>query len=132
MGHTKRSFAKFLPLAALIFSVLTGLALGLTHSQQMNALTSEQESHLGNILAGQLAKVIREPLIHRDSLSLQVELDDMLAITGVRQAAVYDIENQLIARAGDNDRRSMDTSRYRSPVSVDDNTIGFVLSLIHI
>jgi len=126
MGHTKRSFAKFLPLAALIFSVLTGLALGLTHSQQMSALTSQQKSHLGNILAGQLAKVIREPLIHRDSLSLQVELDDMLAITGVRQAAVYDIENQLIARAGDNVRRSMDISRYRTPVSVDNSTIGFV------
>ena len=126
MGHTKRSFDKLMPLAALIFSVLTGLALGLTHSQQMNALAAQQESHLGNILAGQLAKVIREPLIHRDSLSLQVELDDMLDITGVSQTAVYDIENQLIARAGDNDRRSMDTSRYRSPVSVDDNTIGFV------
>ena len=126
MGHTKRSFDKLMPLAALIFSVLTGLALGLTHSQQMNALAAQQENHLGNILAGQLAKVIREPLIHRDSLSLQVELDDMLDITGVSQTAVYDIENQLIARSGDNARRSMDISRYRSPVSVDDNTIGFV------
>ena len=126
MGHTKRSFAKLIPVAALIFSVLTGLALGLAHSRQMNALTAQQENHLGNMLAGQLAKVIREPLIHRDSLSLQVELDDILAITGVRQAAVYDTENQLIARAGDNDRRAQDINRYRTPVSIDDNTIGFV------
>lgn len=126
MGHIKPSFTRLLPLAALIFSVLAGLALGLTFNQQMGTLSSQQENHLGSVLAGQLAKVIREPLIHRDSLSLQVELDDMLAITGVAQAAVYDIENQLIARAGGAHGRSAKINHYRTPVNIDDSTIGFV------
>lgn len=126
MGHTKRSFARFLPLATLIFSVLTGLALALTFNQQMRSLTSQQESHLGDILAGQLAKLVREPMIHRDSLSLQVELDDMIAITGVTQAAVYDIENRLIARAGDNEGHPVNISDYRTSINIDDSKIGFV------
>ncbi|TNF06453.1 MAG: hypothetical protein EP323_04940, partial [Gammaproteobacteria bacterium] len=82
MGKLAKSYATLLPATALLVSILFGSVLIYVLSLQLNDLEKQQGQQLSQTLAYQLAKAVRDPLIHRDKLSLQVELDELITLEG--------------------------------------------------
>ena len=125
MGNFTRSYAKLLPAIALLFSLICGLVIGLLLHIQLDTLATRQGNQLSQTLAYQLAKSVRDPLIHRDNLSLQVELDELLSVEGVQRAAIYDVNQRVIAEALKG-RASIDGEyEQRSPVNIEDAKVGY-------
>tara|TARA_R110000822_G_scaffold59736_30_gene149161 strand:+ start:13080 stop:14285 length:1206 start_codon:yes stop_codon:yes gene_type:complete len=126
MGTTHKSFAKRLPTFTLIVTLVTGLVIGLVLSLQLHFLATEQLNHLGKTLSTQLAKIVRDPIIHQDTLSLQVEVDEMLPIDGVQRASVYDASNHLLVQAQRAHLPEREPSRHTSPITMEDTIAGYV------
>ncbi|MEH6468583.1 MAG: hypothetical protein V7725_03090 [Porticoccus sp.] len=126
MGVTHTSLAKRLPTFTLIFSLAIGLIITLVLSWQLNLLATEQLNHLGTTLSTQLAKIVRDPIIHQDILSLQVEVDEMLRIDGVQRASVYDASNQLLVQAQTSHLQESELSGYTSPITIENTIAGYV------
>lgn len=126
MGKFTRSYSVLLPAIALLVSLISGVVLLSALTHQLNGLADRQGAQLSQTLAHQLAKAVRDPLIHRDKLSLQVELDEVLTINGVQRAAVYDVNEQLIAEALDPQHGS-DSGEHlqRSAVTIETATVGY-------
>ena len=99
MGKNKKSYAKTLPILAISFAIFIGILGALIINQQISLVAEKQEKYLGNTLGLQLAKVAKTSIINKDILSLQIELDDMLAIDGVGYVAVYDASKKVLAKA---------------------------------
>lgn len=126
MGVTHTSLAKRLPTFTLIFSLAIGLIITLVLSWQLNLLATEQLNHLGTTLSTQLAKTVRDPLIHQDILSLQVEVDEMLRTEGVQRASVYDASNQLLVQAQPTHLQESESTGYTSPITIENTIAGYV------
>ncbi|MDP1520395.1 hypothetical protein Q8A57_05365 [Porticoccus litoralis] len=127
MGKLAKSYAIQLPAIALISSILFGAALLFALSLQLNELAEKQGTQLSQTLAHQLAKAVRDPLIHRDNLSLQVELDELITLEGVQRAAIYDVNQHLIAEAQRRMTRDVAQHEQRSPVSIETATVGYAV-----
>lgn len=125
MGNLTRSYAKLLPAIALLFSLISGLAIALLLHHQLDTLATRQGNQLSQTLAYQLAKSVRDPLIHRDNLSLQVELDELLSIDGVQRAAIYDVNQRVIAQAQRGHSSIEGEYEQRSPVNIEDAKVGY-------
>ena len=124
MGKFAWSYAQLLPAVALLISLLSGLALTLTLKTQLDSLANNQGEQLTQNLAYQLARAVRDPLIHRDNLSLQVELDELLTLEGVHRAAIYDVNDRLIAQAQRDQTRDPGEYRHSSPVDIENARVG--------
>lgn len=125
MGNLTRSYAKLLPAIALLFSLISGLAIALFLHHQLDTLATRQSNQLSQTLAYQLAKSVRDPLIHRDNLSLQVELDELLSIDGVQRAAIYDVNQRVIAQAQQGHSSIEGEYEQSSPVNIEDAKVGY-------
>ncbi len=126
MGTTCKLFAKRLPTLTLITTLTIGLVIALVLNFQLNALASQQRNNLGLTLASQLAKIVRDAVIHQDTLSLQVEVDEMLSLEGVRRASVYDASNRLLVQAQHEQIKTNQLSSHTSPIDIENTTAGYV------
>ena len=130
MGKNKKSYAKTLPILAISFAIFIGTLGALIINQQISVVADKQEEYLGNTLGLQLAKVAKTSIINKDILSLQIELDDMLAIDGVGYVAVYDASKKILAKAkGPIKKNTPDNlgSRYTSPIAIENEIVGYGL-----
>jgi uncharacterized membrane protein affecting hemolysin expression len=126
MGATHKSLARRLPTLTLVFSLAVGLLITLVLSLQLNLHATEQLNNLGTALSTQLAKITRDPLIHQDTLSLQVEVDDMLRVDGVKRAAVYDASHLLLVQAQTAHIQESELSIHTNPITIENTTAGYV------
>jgi uncharacterized membrane protein affecting hemolysin expression len=126
MGATHKSLARRLPTLTLIFSLAIGLLITLVLSLQLNLHTTEQLNHLGTTLSAQLAKIIRDPIIHQDTLSLQVEVDEMLRVDGVKRASVYDASHRLLVQAQPAHLQESELSVHTNPITIENTIAGYV------
>ena len=126
MGPTNKSFAKRLPILTLIATLIIGLVIGLIFNLRLNDLASQQRNHLGLTLASQLAKIVQDPIIHQDTLSLQVEVENTLQLTGIQRASVYDASNHLLVQAQNEHIKSNLLSAHTSPIDIENTTAGYV------
>ena len=125
MGKLAKSYLTLLPAIALVSSILFGVVLLYALSVQLDELGEQQGKQLSQTLAHQLAKAVRDPLIHRDNLSLQVELDELITLEGVQQVAIYDVNQHLIAEAQRRRTGHVAQHQQRSPVSIETATVGY-------
>jgi uncharacterized membrane protein affecting hemolysin expression len=126
MGATHKSLARRLPTLTLMFSLAIGLLITLVLSLQLNLHAREQLNHLGITLSAQLAKVIRDPIIHQDTLSLQVEVDEMLRVAGVKRASAYDASHGLLVQAQPARLQESELSLHTSPITIGNTIAGYV------
>ena len=126
MGATHKSLARRLPTLTLIFSLAIGLLITLVLSLQLNLHATEQLNHLGTTLSAQLAKIIRDPIIHQDTLSLQVEVDEMLRVDGVKRASVHDVSHRLLVQAQPARLQNSALSVHTSPITIENTIAGYV------
>jgi uncharacterized membrane protein affecting hemolysin expression len=126
MGNTKKSLAKTLPAFTLMFSLIIGGLIALILGLQLNSITTQQQNHLGKTLSSQLAKVVRDPIIHQDMLSLQVEVDEMLGVEGIQYASVYDATNHPLAKAQKAHYIANSQNSHTSPITIENSVAGYV------
>lgn len=126
MGATHKSLARRLPTLTLMFSLAIGLLITLVLNLQLNLHTTEQLNHLGTTLSTQLAKIIRDPIIHQDTLSLQVEVDEMLRVDGVKRTSVYDASHRLLVQAQPVHLQESELSVHTSPITIGNTIAGYV------
>jgi uncharacterized membrane protein affecting hemolysin expression len=130
MGKNKKSYAKTLPILAMLFAIFISTLGALTINQQISITADKQERYLGNTLALQLAKVAKTSIINKDILSLQIELDDMLAIDGVGYVAIYDASKKILAKAkGVTQKNTQDNlgDKYTKPITIENEIAGYGL-----
>ncbi len=90
--------------AALTTACLSFVASGvivISSYQGNKQLLLENTSHYGKIIATQLANNAQDALVQQDRVSLQAMLSELAAHPQVLQATIYDVQNQLIAEAGE-------------------------------
>ncbi|MDX2463939.1 MAG: hypothetical protein QNK31_05460 [Porticoccus sp.] len=126
MGNTKKSLAKTLPTLTLIFSLTIGSLIALILGLQVSSIATQQKNYLGKTLSSQLAKVVRDPIIRQDMLSLQVEVDEMLGIEGIQYAAVYDATNRPLAKAQKARYTVNPRHSHTSPITIENAVAGYV------
>jgi hypothetical protein len=130
MGKNKKSYAKTLPVLAISFAIFIGTLGALIINQQISVVADKQEKYLGNTLGLQLAKVAKTSIINKDILSLQIELDDMLAIDGVGYVAVYDASKKILAKAKRVIKKNTPDNLgrgYTSPITIENEIAGYGL-----
>lgn len=114
-----------IPMALL--SLLSALAIvAITQYTQQSTL-HERTDKLGNALASRLAASAARPLVQNDALSLQAALAGFTEEGAVQRAVVFDLQQRLVAAAGDTNPNSLD---YSATIHWQDSAIGqAVLSL---
>lgn len=109
-----------------LYLVVTALLLGLALHIQLRQLSERQQDVLGEALAGQLAETLKQPLINRNAVSIQVILDNLISETPlVARVTAYSAGNRLIAQSQD-DRIPGELATYTRPISVDNTLVGTV------
>ena len=114
-----------LPMALL--SLLSALTIvGVTqHSQQR--LLHERTDKLGAALASRLAASASRPLVQNDAVSLQAALAGFAEEPVVQRAVIFNLQQQLVAAAGD---EAPDAWDYSTTIHWQDSAVGrAVLSL---
>ncbi|MDB6063731.1 MAG: hypothetical protein JWM78_3834 [Verrucomicrobiaceae bacterium] len=114
-----------LPMALLSFiSAFTIVAVTQYNQQQ---LLHERTDKLGDALASRLAASAARPLVQSDAVSLQAALAGFAEEPVVQRAVVFNVQEQLVAAAGD---ELPDTLDYSATIHWQDSVIGrTVLSL---
>ena len=130
MGKNKKSYAKILPIITITFTLIVGIFGALIINYQIGSTADRQEKYLGDALSLQLAKVAKTSIINQDILSLQIEVDEVLAIEGLKYVAVYDASSQILAKAKKvSQKNSVDNlgSKYTSPITIETEIVGYAL-----
>lgn len=112
------------PLLVLGLCLLAGLLILLLGNWQTRQLANQESDRLGQALAAQLAETTRQPLLHNDLVSLQVNVERLVEHAAVAGAAVYNAQQKPLAQS-DNASANLpsDLSSYREPVVVEGRTI---------
>jgi uncharacterized membrane protein affecting hemolysin expression len=126
MGNTKKSFARKLPTLTLIFSLITGCFIALILGLQLNSMAENQQNQLGQALSSQLAKIVRDPILRHDNLSLQLEVDEMLNLKSVHQVIVYDASHQVLAKTQRSQNTDSNQNLHASPITIENAIAGYV------
>jgi hypothetical protein len=106
---------------------LSALSIVAVTQYSQQRLIHEQTDKLGNALAARMAASAARPVLQNDALSLQAALAEFVAEPVVQRAVVFDLKQQLIASAGDEQPGSWD---YSATIHWQDSAIGrAVLSL---
>jgi len=126
MGNTTKSFARKLPTFTLIFFLITGVLAALALDLQLNSIVAQQQTHLGQVLASQLAKAVNNPMIHQDKLSLQVEVDEISNNEGVLSAAIYDATNHLLVESQHTNSIVGEKNLHTNPITIENAIAGYV------
>ncbi len=113
--------------ALLLYLLVTALLAGLALHTQLRQLGVQQQSTLGNALTTQLAETLKQPLINKNAVSIQVILDNLISETDlVARATAYSAANRLLAQSQDEPVPSGNLAAYTRPVSVDNTLVGMV------
>lgn len=88
-----------LPLIAMVFTVISGALIASLVLWQTHRLANQQLILQGESAATQLAKTIQEPLIQKDRLSQQVELDQVLNQAGISSVELFDRKKKRLGLA---------------------------------
>ncbi len=109
-----------------LYLVVTALLLGLVLHTQLRQLSERQQDSLGEALAGQLAETLKQPLINRNPVSIQVILDNLISETAlVARVSAYSAGNRLLAQS-QVDQPPTGLAAYTRPISVDNTLVGMV------
>ena len=134
--------------------VIYACVMGLQFKQAMH----EQADALGQSLTTQTATSATELLVANDILSLNVLLGNLVKNPLVAHAAIYSVDNRILAEAGQRPRNSLlgeaeglyqtkitfqdvtagqlrislDMSQFQQPMLISLQSMGILLSLIHI
>lgn len=107
------------------FCLIVGLLLLPAMWFYLDRLGHQQSERLGHILVTQLAEQAWQPLLHQDTISLQVVVNNMVRNTDyVLRAAIFDVENQLQAQSSSGQQRADTHSIYRRPIALDNSAAG--------
>ena len=131
MGKNKKSYAKILPAATVLFLIITGSLSALILDRQLTSIAGMQEKNLGNTLSLQLAKVAKNSIINQDTLSLQGEVDDILAIEGIKYVAVYNASDQILAKATKHLLAGHEGIPYSNPIVIENTIAGYASVQFH-
>ena len=105
--------------------VLVILTLWLILQGKLNQTARLQSEEFGALLAEQSAENITELVLTNDLLSLNVVLSQLASAPSVTYAAVYNVDQQLIAEAGDaRSRNRQGVMRYAAAVDLQDSIVG--------
>jgi uncharacterized membrane protein affecting hemolysin expression len=81
----------------------------------------------GGTVAHQLAQASVDALLRDDRLSLHAQLENIIKAPNVAEAAVYDMENRLIAQATDPAGDEMLLRHYPATITFQDSIVGKVM-----
>ena len=99
--HLKKiGLQKKLTLSAALLSLLYCLLILPLLYFQLSSQAESQAQLFGQTMSRQLLGQVRQPLLHKDAVSLQVVLDNLVVHTAmVKQAAVFKPDNSLFAES---------------------------------
>jgi len=120
-------FSKRLPLFTAVLCLLTGSAIFLLAQWQLNQLADEESERIGQTLSIQLAENIRQPVLLKDLVSLQVNVEHLENNPDVTRVTVSDKNNKILAEHFDNTTpENVTLSRHRIPVVVEGAIVAYV------
>lgn len=118
------------------FCLIAGLLLLPAMWFYLDRLGHQQSERLGHILVTQLAEQAWQPLLHQDTISLQVVVNNMVRNTDyVLRAAIFDVENQLQAQSSSGQPQPDEHSSYRHSIALENKAAGhaeLTLDVAHI
>lgn len=85
---------------ALVFSILASLLVGITVANSAKAHLQQQAQNMRYTLSKQASQQAADAIFSQDLLSLNVILNGLVEYDDVAYAAVYDLNNQVIAAQG--------------------------------
>ncbi len=110
---TRLSVAKYLALVGGSLCLIVSLTLVLVSILSSRYILLEQEADYGHAVAQEFAVEIGEVLGRGDRISLEVALEQLIAVNQLHGIAVYDVEQRQIGAAGIPSGQT-----YSSPVNV--------------
>ncbi len=122
-----RALSFRLPLIAACIMSAFAMALTILLYAHLSVLAVQQQAVIGETLAAQLAQSAKSAMVHADTVSLQVVVENLVAQTpSVERASVFDLNHDLLAQS----QRSITQGRapvaFTSSVSVEDSISGYV------
>ncbi|PCJ43411.1 MAG: hypothetical protein COA71_00630 [SAR86 cluster bacterium] len=115
---------------ALCFSSILILALSalwLLTTNNFKVNLQLQADELGVTLAEQAADSIIELVLANDLLGLNVVVSQLATNDSISQVTVFDVDNNILARAGENTSNSLINSSYNAEISLQNAVAGSVL-----
>lgn len=112
--------------------VLAGMAMVWLVSHSATRLRLEQQTDsLGTTLANQTALLATELVLSNDLISLNVLLTELTRSPAVSQAAVFTVDDQVLAISGPSASRNTNrepgrTGSYVAPIALQDSVAGYV------
>lgn len=88
---------------ALLISILASVIVGLPITRSAVEHLEQQQAELRHTLTRQVSLQAAEAIFSQDLLSLNVILSTLTEYPDIRYAAVYDLNNQVVAEQGDAD-----------------------------
>lgn len=114
-----------LPMA--LFSLISALTIVIVTQYSQQRLLHERTDKLGAALVSRLAATAARPLMQNDAVSLQAALAGFVEEPVVQRAVIFNLQQQLVAAAGDEKPDSWD---YSTTIHWQDSAVGrAVLSL---
>lgn len=127
MSSTFRTIGRKTLVALFFYVILTGLLLAGVLRLQLTLVAEEEQLAMGEALAAQLVEAVRQPLIDRNIISIQVVLDNLVSETPlVGRASVLDANHRLLAQGQGSLRPGAPLTSYRAPILVDREVQGEV------
>ncbi len=122
-----RALSVRLPLIATCIMSAFGIALTVFLYAQLSALSVQQQAVIGETLAAQLAQSAKSAMVHADTVSLQVVVEQLVARTpSVERASVFDLNHDLLAQSQRSIMQGRTPVAFTSSVSVEDSISGYV------
>lgn len=107
----------------LITYLLVALLVLRLYRQQVEVTLQEY----GNTIAHQLAQTSVDALLRNDRLSLHAQLESLARAPNIAEAAIYDMENRLIAQTEDATSDGDDLRHYPATITFQDSIVGKVI-----
>ncbi|HLS97838.1 MAG: hypothetical protein RBR91_04240 [Porticoccaceae bacterium] len=127
MSSTARTLGRKTLAALLIYVLASGVGLAAVLKFQLWRLAVDEQTAMGDALAGQLVESVRQPLLDANLISIQVILDSLVTDTPqVGRASVYNAANQLLAQSQAPLRGGESLSDHSAPITVDNTLSGHV------
>ncbi len=122
-----RALSYRLPLIATCIMSAFGIALTVLLYAHLSVHAAQQRAIIGETLAAQLAQSAKSAMVHGDSVSLQVVVENLVAQTSsVERASVFDLNHDLLAQSQRSIIQDRATVSFTSSVSVEDSIGGYV------
>lgn len=107
----------------LITYLLVAVLVLRLYRQQVEVTLQEY----GNTIAHQLAQTSVDALLRDDRLSLHAQLESLARAPNIAEAAIYDMENHLIAQTEDATSDEDDLRHYPATITFQDSIVGKVI-----